>query len=380
MSVLSAVPADGCATPFTSPEKESPLSTMPCLPAEVILGVDTHRDTHAAALVDALGRFVAADTFPTTKRGIRALIRWAQNLGTVRRAGVEGTGSYGAGLTRALLLEDIEVTEVTRAARVGRRHLGKNDTRDAEAAARSVLSGQATATPKGRDGIVESIRVLRNARASAVKARTQAIIHLKNLVITAPDELREQLTDLSSRQLLERCARMHRPTLLDAAGATKAALRTLARRHQILNEEIAELDTQLKSLTAQAAPRLLSQPGVGPEIAARLLLVAGDNPTRIRNDSALAALCGASPVEASSGKTSRHRLNRGGDRQANSALWLIANNRMIHHPQTRDYVARRTKDGKTNSEIRRCLMRHIARGIHPLLVADLTATQQSALT
>jgi transposase len=331
-------------------------------------------------LVDLLGRFVAGETFPTTRRGLRALIRWAQQRGTIRRAGVEGTGSYGAGLTRALMLESIEVVEVTRAARVGKRHLGKNDTRDAEAAARSVLSGQATAIPKGRDGIVESIRVLRNARASAVKARTQAIIHLKNLVVTAPDQLRESLTAITTKQLVVRCARMRRSDRLDAVNATRTALRTLARRHQILDQEIAELDAVLAELTARAAPRLLREPGIGPEIAARLLLVAGDNPSRIRNDSALAALCGASPVEASSGKTSRHRLNRGGDRQANSALWLIANNRMIHHPKTRDYVARRTTDGKSTKEIRRCLMRHIARGIHPLLVADLTDAQQLLLT
>ena len=268
---------------------------MPCLEGDVILGVDTHRDTHAAVLVDMLGRLVTAGTFPATRRGVRALITWAQHHGTIRRAGVEGTGSYGASLARKLKLEGVEVIEVTRATRLGRRHVGKNDTRDAEAAARSVLSGQATAQPKSRDGIVESIRVLRNARASAVKARVQAILHLKNLVVTAPDELREPLNDLTSRQLVERCARMHRPRQLDSHGATRAALRTLARRYQALNAEIAELDTMLTRLTARAAPRLLKQPGIGPEIAARMLLVAGDNPTRLRNDSALAALCGASP-------------------------------------------------------------------------------------
>ena len=158
------------------------MSTMPCLPVEVILGVDTHRDTHAVVLIDLLGRLVATATFPTTRPGLRALIKWAQQRGTVRRAGVEGTGSFGAGLTRALHHEGIEVIEVTRATRVGGRHRGKNDTRDAEAAARSVLSGQATAAPKARDGIVESIRVLRNTRASAIKARTQAILHIKNLM------------------------------------------------------------------------------------------------------------------------------------------------------------------------------------------------------
>ncbi|MCA1677752.1 MAG: IS110 family transposase [Actinobacteria bacterium] len=348
---------------------------MPCLPVEVILGVDTQRDTHAAVLIDLVGRFVDAETFPTTRRGIRALIAWAQQRGIISQAGVEGTGSYGASLARALRLERITVIEVTRAVRAGHRHLGKNDTRDAEAAARSVLSGQATAVPKARDGIVESIRVLRNARASAVKARTQAILHLKNLVLTAPDELREPLRSLSTKQLVARCARMHRSDYLDTVGATRRALRTLARRHQTLNEEINELDALLKDLTARAAPRLLRQPGIGPEIAARMLLIAGDNPTRLRSDAALAALCGASPIEASSGKTTRHRLNRGGDRQGNSALWLIANNRMIHDPQTRDYVKRRTTDGKSTKEIRRCLMRHIARGIYPLLIADLHDAQ-----
>jgi len=361
-------------------EKESPLSKMPCLPVEVILGVDTHRDVHAAVLVDLLGRLVAAETFPTTKRGIRALIKWAQQRGLIRTAGVEGTGSYGAGLTRAMRCEGIEVIEVTRVARIGRRHLGKNDTRDAEAAARSVLAGTATAQPKTRDGVVESIRVLRNARASAVKARTQAILHLKNLVVTAADELREPLNGLTNKQLVARCARMHRSSRLDALSATRYALSTLARRHRTLDDEIAELDKLLKQLTANAAPRLLAQAGIGPEIAARLLLIAGDNPTRLRNDSALAALCGASPIETSSGKTTRYRLNRGGDRQANSALWLIVNNRMIHDPTTRAYVARRTAEGKSSKEIRRCLMRHVARGIYPLLVADLTDARNLALT
>jgi transposase len=201
---------------------------MPCLTVEVILGVDTHRDTHAVVLIDLLGRLVATETFPTTRPGIRALIAWAQQRGTIRQAGVEGTGSYGVGLARALQLEGVDVVEVTRAARVGGRHRGKNDTRDAEAAARSVLSGQATAIPKSRDGIVESIRVLRNTRASAVKARTQALLHVKNLIVTAPDELRESLRGLTTKQLLARCARMHRSDRLDALHATRHALRTLA--------------------------------------------------------------------------------------------------------------------------------------------------------
>ena len=213
--------------------------------------------------------------------------------------------------------------------------------------------------------------MLRTTRASAVKARTQAILQLKSMIVTAPDELREALGELTNRQLILRCARMRRSARRDPLNATRTALRSLARRHQALDTEIAELDGQLAQLTAQAAPRLLTQPGIGPEIAARLLLIAGDNPTRLRNDAALAALCGASPIQASSGKIVRHRLNRGGNRQANSALWLIATNRMTHHPETRDYVERRSAQGKTTKEIRRCLMRHIARGLYPLLIADL---------
>lgn len=180
--------------------------------------------------------------------------------------------------------------------------------------------------------------MLRHTRAGAVKARTQTALQLRNLIVTAPDQLREQLVGLTIKQAVERCARFQRPRRLDPTAVTRKALRTLARRWNQLNEEVHELDADLKDLTARGAPRLLAQPGIGPETAARLLIVAGDNPERLRNDAALAALCGASPVEASSGKARRHRLNRGGDRQGNNALWTIATNRMLHHPETRAYV------------------------------------------
>ncbi len=274
-------------------------------------------------------------------------------------------------------LDGIEVIEVTRATRVGRRHRGKNDTRDAEAAARSVLCGHATAAPKARDGIVESIRVLRNTRASAVKARTQAILHIKNLIVTAPEDLREQLNDLTNRQLVTRCARMHRSSRRDSLAATCTALRSLARRHG--HSTARSPNSTRNSPNSPRAP--LNEPGIGPEIAARLLLIAGDNPTRLRNDAALAALCGASPIEASSGKTIRHRINRGGDRQGNSKLWLIANNRMIHDPETRDDVKRRTAQGK-NTQRDPPLPYAPHRPRHfSLLIADLRdAHSQSALT
>lgn len=198
--------------------------------------------THTAALVDPLGRTLATTTVPSGRRGHRTLIEWAGSRGSVRVAGVEGTGSYGAGLARFLALEGIKVIEVTRTSRKGRRHLGKSDARDAEAAARSVLSGEASAIPKPRDGIVESIRVLRHPRASAVKSRTQAALQLRNLIVTAPDELRDPLIGLTTKQAVARCARMRRTSRLDAIAATRKALRTLARRWQALDIEVRELD------------------------------------------------------------------------------------------------------------------------------------------
>ncbi len=344
---------------------------MPCLDGEVILGVDTHLDTHTAALIDLVGRTIATRTVPATGRGGLALLAWARQHGVVKRAGVEGTGSYGAGLARRLALEGIEVIEVTRAARQGRRHLGKSDPVDAEAAARSVLAKQATATPKARSGIVESIRVLRVARATAVKARTQVVLQIRTLIISAPDPLRDELLALKPKKAAERCLTLRPGRGHDALSTTKRVLRTLARRFHALDQEVAELETELHKLIELAAPRLLAQPGIGPECAAKLLTIAGDNPERLRSHAALAALCGASPVEASTGKTRRHRLNRGGDRQGNNALYTIAMNRMLHDSETKAYVERRTREGKTRREIRRCLMRNLARRLFPLLLADL---------
>jgi transposase len=352
------------------------LQTIACSIEEVVLGIDTHLKSHTAVLVDLVGRRVDAETFPTTKRGHEALIKWARHRGTVRRAGVEGTGSYGVALARRLKLEGIAVFEVTRPKRNKGRHRGKNDLQDAQAAAVSALAdADELAAPKSRDGIVEAIRVLRIARASAVKSRTQTVLQIRNLILTAPEDLREALRDLTIKQLVAACARWHRRQPDGALAATRQALRILARRHRSLDAEIAELDADILRLTRQAAPRLLAQPGIGPETAARLLIVAGDNPGRLRSDAALAALCGASPVEASSGQTIRYRLNRGGDRQGNNALWTIANNRMIHHPETRAYAKRRTAEGKTKKEIRRCLMRSLARRLYPLLLADLNDAQ-----
>lgn len=356
------------------------MSTMPETASEVVLGVDTHEREHVAAVVDELGRLLATRSFAATPRGFRLLIAWAGRHGRLCRAGVEGRGSFGAGLTRFLAEQGVEVIEVTRPNRRGRRHLGKSDTIDAEAAARMVLSGQAAAMPKSRDGIVESVRVLQITRRSAIKARTQAGQQIRSLVITAPVELNSVLAGLTTADQVVRCLRLRPAARSGALASTQRALRSLARRWQQLDREIAELEGELHQLTKAAAPRLLAEPGIGPDSAAKLLVIASDNPDRVCSDAALAALCGASPVEASSGKTKRHRLNKGGDRQGNNALWTIASNRLIHHPETRAYATRRSAEGLSRKEILRCLKRNLARRLYPLLLADLREAAALDLT
>jgi transposase len=356
------------------------MPTMPDDASAVILGVDTHEIEHVAALVDELGRLLGTRSFAANARGYRELLSWVREHGQVTRAGVEGTGSFGAGLARYLTAEDVQVVEVTRPSRRARRHLGKSDTVDAEAAARMVLSGEATATPKRRDGIVEAIRVLQIARRSAIKARTQAGQQIRSLIVTAPADLHSQLAHLTVKRQVDRCARMRLHERSGAAGSTRRALRSLARRWQQLDQEVRELDHELHTLVKTAAPRLLAEPGVGPDTAGKLLVIASDNVARLRSDAAFAALCGVSPIEASSGKTKRHRLNKGGDRQGNNALWTIANNRLIHDPETRAYAAKRTAEGLSRREILRCLKRHLARRLYRLIVADLTAAAALDLT
>ena len=333
----------------------------------VVGGVDTHRDTHVAAVVDDAGRLLGADQFPTDTAGYRRLVAWMWSWGRITRIGVEGTGSYGAGLTRHLGEAGIEVVEVNRPNRQLRRLRGKTDFTDAEAAARAALNGEATARPKTADGPVEGIRMLRVVRRSAVKARTQAANQIHALVVTAPEPVKDQLKGLNLKARVKICARFRPGTDHTTTAHAKRALRHLARRYQTLTAEITELDAQITGLCAKANPALLAARGVGPDTAAALLVTAGDNPQRMNSEAAFAALSGVSPVAASSGRIVRHRLNRGGNRQANNALWRIATNRMRHDPRTKEYVTRRQADGKTQTEITRCLKRHIAREIYHLL-------------
>jgi transposase len=350
---------------------------------QVTLGVDTHADVHVGVALDQLGRRLGTHTIPTSPAGYAELVAWAGAFGTLERIGLEGTGSYGAGLARWLRARGFPVLEVERPNRQTRRRRGKSDPIDAEAAARAVLAGTATGRPKAGDGPVEMVRALQVARRSAVRARTQAANQLHALVVTAPERLREQLRPLSLRRLVATAAAF-RPgaNLATPTAATKLALHCLARRYQHLSTEMEAIDLQLARLLAHVAPALLAVKGVGTDTAAVLLATAGDNPDRLRSEAAFAHLCGAAPIPASSGRTTRFRLNRGGDRDANRVLHLLAVRRMAWDPRTRAYVARRTAEGKTTPEILRCLKRYLARELFPLLAGApiLTLSDTTRLT
>jgi len=334
----------------------------------VIGGVDTHKDAHVAAVIDGVGRLLGTHTFPTTAAGYRALLRWMCTLGTPVRIGVEGTSSYGAGLTRALRTAGMAVVEVNRPNRQLRRQRGKSDAVDAEAAARAALAQHAPRIPKAQDGTVEILRLLRLQRRSALHARTQAGNQLHAVVASAPESIRFHFR---AQSLVRLVATLHRqrPRKSDPPleAMTRAVLHGLARRWHQLDEEIKTLTMQLAPLVRECAPALLGRPGVGPEVAAALLVAAGDNPERLRNERSFAALCGVSPVDASSGRQRRHRLNRGGNRDANRALWVIAFVRWRMDPATQAYAARRMAEGRTKLEVLRCLKRYIAREIFALL-------------
>lgn len=329
--------------------------------SECVLGIDTHKLIHVAAIVDGLGRMRGTLAFAATDAGAVALLAWASTHGSPRTAGVEGTGSYGYQLTRALQVAEITVLEVNRPDRANRRRKGKSDPVDAEAAARAVLSGQATAIPKNREGAVESLRALTIARNSAVKATTTASNQIKAILVCADQELREAMKVQSLLELATRASN------LAPLNGQCLALVSLGSRWLQLHAEILELDTMIRTIVRATAPALLERAGIGIHTAAQLLMTAGGNPERLRSDAAFAALCGVSPVQASSGQTHRHRLSRGGDRAANNALWTIANNRMIHDATTRQFAARRKANGDSRNDTLRVLKRYIAREAFSLI-------------
>ena len=334
-------------------------------------GVDTHADAHVAAALDHIGGLLGTKSFPTTPAGYGQLLAWLNGFGTVALVGVEGTGSYGAGLTRHLTAAGVRVVEVDRSDRQARYRSGKSDPLDAESAARAALSGKARGAPRGRDGTVEAIRALMVAKRSARGERTRSINQARSLVTTGPDDLRQRFEHHRSDDLVAELAAL-RPRPGDTVGyATRIALRELGRRAEFLADQIDNLDRLLLPLVEQQAPSLLEMYGTGAHIAATLIIAAGDHPDRLRSEAAWAHLCGAAPIPAGSGKTTgRYRLNPGGDRQANHALWRIVFTRLGSHQPTQVYVERRLKEGKTKTEIIRCLKRYVAREVyHHLLPA-----------
>jgi transposase len=327
-------------------------------------GVDTHVDLHVAAVVDQLGGVVGIEAFETTEAGYQRLVGWFSSHGQVERVGVEGTGSYGAGLARHLAQAGIDVVEVDRPNRQARHRAGKSDTVDAVAAARAALAGTAAGRPKSRDGNVEAIRVVTVARRSAASERIVALNQLRHLAFTADPATRQRFEGLSPTRLVKIAAAV-RPRPTDPVRyATLLAIRTLARRVAYLQQETVELARVVKPLIEATSPGLLALYGVGYDVAARLLVAAGDNPQRLRSEAAWAHMCGTAPIEASSGKVVRYRLNRGGNRQANSALYRIVLSRMSNHPPTRAYVDRRRAEGKSTGEIVRALKRYVAREVY----------------
>jgi len=327
-------------------------------------GVDTHAGTHVAAALDPVGGLLGVREFPVTPAGYAGLLAWLGGFGTVCLVGIEGTGSYGAGLARHITTAGVRVVEVDRSDRQDRRRQGKSDPLDAVSAARAAQSGRARGAPKGRDGSVEAIRALMVAKRSARAERTQTINQARSLVLTGPDDLRARFAHHTVAALVAETASL-RPRPGDVVGyATRIALRELGRRAEFLDSQLARLDDLIAPLVQAHAPGLLALYGVGPDTAALLLIAAGDHPERLRSEAAWAHLCAAAPIPASSGKTIRHRLNPGGDRSANNTLWRIVITRMSSHPPTRAYVDRRTTEGLSKKEIIRCLKRYVAREVY----------------
>lgn len=347
----------------------------------VIGGVDTHKDLHVAAVVDDRDRVLATASFAATCQGYRQMLTWMRSFGSLRRVGVESTGSYGAGLLRFLQRSGIEVLEVIAPDTQDRRRRGKNDDFDAQSAAHAAFAGTRTVTPRTRDGMVESLRVLSACRKTAVAARRIALQMIHNTIVCAPDALRETLRRMTRMQLVRTLAAW-RPDLSayrDVEAAYRIGLKSLARRYLELHDEIADLDAMIGAIVDELAPDLVARNSIGSNCAAQLLLTAGDNPERLRSEAGFAALCGVSPVPASSGKTVRHRLNRGGDRAANSALHVIAIGRLRTDERTKAYVARRIAEGHSKLEAIRCLKRYIAREVFTLITRRRQAINQTQI-
>ncbi|MEO5654168.1 MAG: IS110 family transposase [Marmoricola sp.] len=329
-------------------------------PGTIIGGIDTHAETIHVAAIDPWGRELDDQEFATTPAGYRQALQFLTDLGQVTGIGIEGTSSYGLGVTRAAREAGLEVFEVIGPERAVRRREGKSDPLDAYQAAQAVLTGRATAAAKTAD--ITALRAPHNARRSAVKARAAGQVQVGQQLVASPVRIREKYRSLTTRRLIQALA-VCRPGVHDdlEERLVLTALKSIAQRHQSLSEEISKLDAELTSLIEQTAPHLLHLHGVGNYTAAQLLITVGGNPDRLHSEASFAALCGTAPVQASSGKTTRHRLSRGGDRRANNALHTIALARMRNHPPTKAFLQRQRERGRSTPEILRILKRAIAR-------------------
>jgi transposase len=358
------------AKPFGQARRATMDSKNASAPSAVVGGVDTHKDLHVAAVFDHQDRVLGTRSFASTRQGYRQMLTWMRSFGTLQRVGVESTGSYGAGLLRFLQQAGVTVLEVTAPDRQDRRKRGKNDDLDAQNAAHAAFSGQRTVTPRSRDGMIEALRVLVACRKTAVTARRIALQMIHNTIVAAPDGLRDQLRVMTRMQLVRTLAAW-RPDLTayrDVEAAYRISLKSLGRRYLELHDEIADLDAMITAIVQELAPNLIERNSISYVGAAQLLLTAGGNPERMRSEASFAALCGVSPVPASSGKTIRHRLNRGGDRAANSALHIIAIGRLRTDQRTREFVARRVAGGHSKLDAIRALKRYLAREVFTLIM------------
>lgn len=338
-------------------------------PVDYVIGVDTHKHSHTASVVDALGTPHGTFELPADARGYSRMLDLAEGHAPgVRVWAVEGAGGYGSGLATHLAERGERVVEIDRPKRPARRNGAKTDALDATRAAREHLARGEHAEPRAR-GAREAVRAILRTREGAVRARTQAVNHLHALTTTAPEDLRAKLRGLGSKALAERCAKLRTaPAQCDEVRGTVVALRAAARRIRHLGEEIKELDAELEPRVRALAPALLDETGIGPVNAAEMLC-AWSHPGRVRSEAAFASLAGAAPIPASSGQTVRHRLDRCGDRRLNRALHSAVLIRCVRHAETRRYVERRRAEGKTDREIRRCLKRFLARRVFKILEA-----------
>lgn len=339
-------------------------------PTAVVGGVDPHKDLHVAAVVDRQDRVLGTRSFSTTRQGYRQMLAWMRSFGDLQRVGVESTGSYGAGLLRYLQHADVTVLEVTAPDKQDRRKRGKNDDLDAQNAAHAAFAGKRTVTPRRRDGMIEALRVLVVCRKTAVTARRIALQMIHNTIVAAPDGLRDQLRVMTRMQLVRTLAAW-RPDLTayrDVEAAYRISLKSLGRRYLELHDEIADLDAMIAAIVKDLAPNLIARNSISYVGGAQLLLTAGGNPERMRSEASFAALCGVSPVPASSGKIVRHRLNRSGDRSANSALHIIAIGRLRTDQRTKEFVTRRIAQGHSKLDAIRSLKRYLAREVFTLIM------------